>query len=161
MRKLTLVFLVFLMVLTVGCASASPTSSSSSSSPSSATNYPAATGESPTVAANPTVEGYPAAGNPASGAPALEAQSNIKAELIEQSPDPENPDQVVMRVTLLTVSPVEGSPDRLTPLLGQEITLHVNKQGLPTLSPGDAFLADVVFRGDEKNTYYLAANLQK
>jgi hypothetical protein len=81
--------------------------------------------------------------------------------LIAQSPDAENQAQVILRVKLVSVSPVEGSPDRFTPLIGQEIDLRTNKALLPSMAPGDTFTAEVIFRGGETNSYYFAENLQK
>lgn len=109
------------------------------------------------VASPPSIQGYPGPG----GVPALEARANVKVELIAQSDDPGNSAQVILKVKLVSSTPAEGSPDRFTPMIGQDIDLHANKEGLPSLSPGDTFTADVIYRGDETNTNITAENIQR
>jgi hypothetical protein len=161
MRKISLIlFLVFITVLAVGCTSATPTQQPTPQ-------------QTPTVAYPPPPQatiGYPAPGNNQSagsgypgpgGAPALEARANVKVELVAQSDDPANPAQVILKVKLVSATPVEGSPDRFTALIGQNIDLHATKEGLPALAAGDTFTADVTYRGDEANSVITAENIQK
>jgi hypothetical protein len=93
---------------------------------------------------------YPAAdGTGPGGMPMRDNRSQMTAKLIEQAPDPGNPDLIRLHVLVIAVEEIPGIANLTSGLVNQETDLYVQASKMITIQPGDTFIVEVSYRGDE------------
>jgi hypothetical protein len=97
---------------------------------------------------------------PARG-PAATNTSIVTASILAITADPQDPQLVRIRATVVTSAPDDGTLDFAAGIVGKEIQLVAQAAETAGLGAGDRLRATVVFVGDERGGLYLASQVQK
>lgn len=164
--RLVLILPAALLLVLSACApGVPPAAESPAQAPTAGLDYPAPESQ-------PAMESYPAPGTaePAAtaagpeesypsglmGAPAVKNASRLRARILEITPDAGLPGFSRLRVQVLEVEEIAGMPSFTRGLENQEIDLNVETGALGALAVGDAFTAEIEYRGDERGGAFFA-----